>query len=128
MATDLPCILLVEDDHSFRAAIERLLRAADYHVVSYGDAEAMLESGAISGALCLIADVHLPGMTGFELHDRIVRVYGPLRTIFITAYDDAAARRHAQMRRGSSYLPKPFQGRALLTLVEKLLENDIPTH
>lgn len=113
-------VVLVEDDGGVRQAIGRILRGSGYQVDSYESAEALLdllEGAALwDSCRCLVCDVRLPGVSGFELHRRLSE-QGPMPPwIFITAHDDPAVHRQAE-RDGAAYLLKPFEGRALLELV-----------
>lgn len=117
-------VVLVEDDGGVRQAIERILRGSGYQVDAYESAEALLdllEGSALWGSCrCLVCDVRLPGVSGFELHRRLSE-QGPMPPwIFITAHDDPAVHRQAE-RDGAAYLLKPFEGRALLELVVRAM-------
>jgi FixJ family two-component response regulator len=98
-------------------AIRRLLDAAGFQVVTFASGEALLEGKAAASADCLILDVHLPGMSGFELQRRLKErgVHTPF--IFVTAHDNGAAREYAERAGAIAYLPKPFIGRMLLDKV-----------
>ena len=120
-------VLLVEDDAGVRQAMERILRGSGYQVDAFESAEALQEflHGATlrESCRCLICDVRLPGMCGFELHRRLAG-HGPMPPwIFITAHDEPAVRRQAE-RDGVGYLLKPFEGRALLALVAQTVHAD----
>lgn len=117
-------VVLVEDDGGVRQAVERVLRGSGYKVIAFESAEALqdlLEGAALwSTCRCLVCDVRLPGVSGFELHRRLSE-QGPVPPwIFITAHDDPAVRRQAE-RDGAAYLLKPFPGRALLALVARIV-------
>jgi FixJ family two-component response regulator len=112
-------VILVEDDDGLRQAVERLLVAAGYEVESFSSAEAFLDSPARSGVACLIADVRLPGMSGFELRERLVHEGSRPAVVYVTAHDDARARARAERDGALAFLLKPFEGRRLLDLVEQ---------
>ena len=114
-----PRIVVVEDDGSLRAAIERLLRASGYDVLVFGDAETLLATDAAAGAACLILDINLPRLSGLDLHDRLCSAGIRPPTIFITAHEHASDRYEARVLRASAYLPKPFPGRTLIDLVRR---------
>jgi FixJ family two-component response regulator len=118
-------ILLVEDDGGVREAIVRILRGSGYEVTAYESGEALLAQlgGAAldAGGECLVCDIRLPGLSGFELHRRLAEAGTMPPWIFITAHDDAAVRRRAEGLR-AGYLLKPFEGRALLALVAQALD------
>ena len=114
-------IIVVDDDAGMNLALRRLLNAAGFHAISFSSAEALLESKTVPQAACLILDVHLPGLSGFELQRRLQQD-GPTRpVIFITAYDDPASKAEAQGAGAAAYLTKPFSGRRLLTAITEAL-------
>jgi DNA-binding response OmpR family regulator len=95
------------------------LRGAPFRV-----GEAFLASPAPEVHACLILDIHLPGMSAFELVDRL-RAYAPPRpAIFITAQDEHRTRERAFGIAESAYLRKPFTGAALLEAVRLLLRRN----
>lgn len=115
-------VVLVEDDGGVRRAVGRILQGSGYKVDAYESAEALLDllqgSALRDSCCCLVCDVRLPGISGFELHRRLSE-QGPIPPwIFITAHDEPAVQRQAE-RDGAAYLLKPFEGRALLQLVAR---------
>ena len=66
-------IAVVDDDLSVRKALTRLMRAAGYQATAFESAEEFLASSESERSACLILDVHLPGMTGLELHANMVQ-------------------------------------------------------
>lgn len=116
-----PTIAIVEDDASCRRALERLLRASGFEAHPFASAEDFLASAAPESHACLILDVHLPGMSAFELVERLRAAAPPRPAVFITAQDERSARERASRMAGSAYLRKPFAGAALLEAVRSLL-------
>ena len=114
-------IIVVEDDMSMSQAIARLLRLAGHETLVFPSAEALLERGVPPNAGCVILDIHLPGLTGFELHQRLMLAASTTPVIFITAYDDAETQVQAQRAGAFAYLSKPFGGHRLLETVRKAL-------
>jgi FixJ family two-component response regulator len=104
-------------------AIERLLRAGGFAVATFTSAEAALEAGVAAASDCLILDVNLPGMSGFDLYRRLASAGEELPAIFITAHDEPAVREEAERLGASSYLPKPFSGRTLLDAVTRTVRS-----
>lgn len=117
-------VVLVEDDGGVRQAIGRILRGSGYQVDAYESAEALLdllEGAALwSSCRCLVCDVRLPGISGFELHRRLSEQGAMPPWIFVTAHDNPAVQRQAE-RDGAAYLLKPFEGRALLAMVARAM-------
>ena len=111
-------IVVVDDDEGVRKAFERVLTAAGFRAETFPSAETLLETDAASRASCLVLDVHLPGLSGFELRRALVHSGTPQApVIFITAHDDPAAREQAEALGAAAYLPKPFAGRTLVAAV-----------
>jgi signal transduction histidine kinase/ActR/RegA family two-component response regulator len=115
-------ILLVEDEASVRAAVERMLSRAGHRVLVAQDAtEALALSAALEGPIdLLVTDVVMPGLDGPALAERVREARPELRTLFISGY----SRDHA-IRSGPegthAFLPKPFSREALLAQVAELL-------
>ncbi len=96
---------IVDDDASVLRALRRLLGGAGFTVKAFESAEEFLGLQHPESIQCLLLDVHMPGLSGFELQERLTDAQIPI--IFITANDDAPTRERAQ-RGGVAYLPKPF--------------------
>lgn len=96
----------------------RLLRLADYDVIGFASGEAFLAS--LSGQklpACAILDIHMPGLSGFDVHARMRAAHPGIPVVFITASDDVALERSAQELGATRLLRKPFTGDALLEAV-----------
>lgn len=114
-------ILVVEDDRAMREALTRILSVAGFCTSGFPSAEALLESGLASEAACLVLDIHLPGISGFELHRRLMDRGLSAPVIFITGVDDEATREKAASAGADAYLAKPFPGRQLIDAVTAAL-------
>ena len=102
-------------------AIERLLRAAGFQAVLFPSAEELLQTDTVDSAACLVLDIHLPGLSGFELRQRLAASGHKPPVIFITAHDEASARDEAQRLGCIAYFRKPFEGNALLAAIRGAL-------
>jgi FixJ family two-component response regulator len=111
-------VLVAEDDDGMREAIESLLDAAGFESTTYASAEALLTGGAIDGALCIISDLKLPSMSGFELLAELRARGAQPPVIVITAHDAPGMRSEAQRLGAAGYIAKPFGGSALLAAIE----------
>jgi FixJ family two-component response regulator len=114
-------IAIIEDDASFRPALERLLHALGFEVHSFASAEEFSKNAMPKSHACLILDIHLPGMSGIDLIDHLAASGTPPPAIFITAQDDENLRQRASLIPNTAYLRKPFSGKSLLEAVCKLL-------
>ena len=70
---------------------------------------------------CLVVDIHLGRLSGFDLHERLTAAGLTIPTIFITAHDDAPTRERARRAGAIGYLRKPFDDKALIASVERAL-------
>lgn len=111
---DARCIVVVDDDESMRQALARILRLAGYKPLAYASAEALLAATVADKAACLILDVHLPILTGFELYERLNGMGITPPVIFISAYDEPENEDYAKSAGALAYFVKPFSGHALV--------------
>jgi FixJ family two-component response regulator len=110
-------VAVVDDDPGILRSLEYLLESADYAVLSFTSATELLESGSLPDIDCLISDIDMPGMDGFELL-RLVRVANPrLQTILITGYPDRLKRLPPLGETPPRLFTKPFQGPEMLAAV-----------
>ena len=114
-------IAIVDDDVSVRDAVSSLVRSLGHAVVAFERAEDFLTFDRRRRLRCVIADVRMPGMTGHELHARLVASGEPVPVILITAYPDEAARQRALRAGVLCYLAKPFSEDELLTCLGQVL-------
>ncbi|MBC7940248.1 MAG: response regulator [Chitinophagaceae bacterium] len=110
-------VVVVDDDPEMARAVSRLLKAAGFHSITFDSGEALLASGALAPAACLILDVHMPGMSGLELAERLQESGSRLPMIFITANDDPLLRERARRLDALGFLIKPFDSETLLSLI-----------
>ena len=113
-------IVVVEDDASMRHSIGRLLRASGFECVEYDSAEALLQSEDPQDWDCLVTDMHLPGMSGLDLVEKLRLQHPAMPAVFITAYDEAKRRERALGCHRAAYLTKPFEGTALPEVIRKV--------
>ena len=99
-------------------AMERILRLGGLAPVTFASAEEASGSHAVETAACLIIDLQLPGLNGFALRDRLAAAGVLAPVIFISAFDEPEARAQAA-HLGTTFLSKPFSGRALLEAIRK---------
>jgi FixJ family two-component response regulator len=112
---------IVDDDRSVREALASLVRSLGYGAMTFEGAEDLLKSKRRRRVSCLIADVQMPGMTGLELHNRLVTSGEPIPTILITAFPDERARERALADGAVGYLSKPFDENDLLACIRAAL-------
>ncbi len=108
-----PLVAIVDDDVSVRRALTRLLETAGLRIQSFASAVEFLERGLPAKPRCLVLDVHLGGMSGFELLECLQAQGQLVPTVLITAHDDPATRERAK-RCAAAYLRKPLDAPMLL--------------
>src|SRR4030095_5752350 len=81
-------ISIVDDDESFRDSMRRLLKSLGYPVAVFPSAGDFLASPKLATTACLVADVHMPALTGIELYKRLIERGHAIPTILVTAYPD----------------------------------------
>jgi len=112
-------IAVVDDDASLREALKGLLRSAGFRAEVFSSAEEFLRSGRLRGTACLILDVRMPGMSGVELQERLMRTDPAVPIVFISAHGDEEVRALALERGAVEFLQKPFSDEALLSAIAK---------
>jgi FixJ family two-component response regulator len=117
----LPVVGVIDDDVSLLRALQRLLCASGFHVKAFSSAEEFLAARNVASVGCLVLDVHLGGLSGFELHDRLVAAGRRIPVVFITAHDDSLTRERARRAGAIDYLRKPFNDELLIAGINRAL-------
>ena len=113
---------IVDDDESFRKAIERNLKHAGYEVATYASAEHLLDrlpSESMPG--CILLDVRIPGLSGPELQERLSELGSTLPIIFLTGYPDVRTTVRTIKAGAEDFLTKPVSSDQLLQAVERAI-------
>jgi FixJ family two-component response regulator len=110
--TELPIIAIVDDDASIRRSLHRVVRSAGYAVETFASAREFLEWLPRGRAACVVLDVHMAEMNGFELQERLA-----VPVVFITSHDDAATRARIAKSGAAGHLWKPFDEQAMLNAI-----------
>jgi FixJ family two-component response regulator len=113
---------VVDDDPSFRTALERLLRTAGYIVATYPSAEQLLNDlSDYSGLGCIVLDVRLPGLSGPGLQTRLNERGSTLPILFLTGYPDTRTTVNAIKAGAEDFLVKPINSDQLLRAIERAI-------
>lgn len=115
-------VAVIEDDESYRVAVQRLLKSAGFSVQSFASAEHFLSSGQQHETGCLITDIRMPGMSGLDLQAKLNADHCPIPTIFITAHGEEDMRLQAMRGGAVKFMVKPFDCAILLESVRVALE------
>jgi FixJ family two-component response regulator len=116
-----PTVAVVEDDPTLRRGLQRLLQATGITVATFGSAEDFLALEKTPPYRCLVLDIRLPLLSGFDLYDRLRASGISIPTIFITGHDDASTRERARTAGAAGYMPKPFDAQRLIDVIEATL-------
>ena len=115
-------IAIVDDDEALREAMKSLVRSLGYSVSTFGSAEEFLNSEQVSDTSCLITDLHMPGLSGLDLQDRLIARGHRFPIIFLTGYPDEDVRVRAMKAGAIAFLSKPFNADHLLGYLDKALK------
>jgi len=111
-------VAIVDDDASVRDALQGLMKSVGLPARTFASAEEFLESREQRRTGCLIADIHMPGMSGLELQATLNAADCRIPTIFITAHVDENMRRRALSAGAMEFVFKPFDDEALIASVQ----------
>lgn len=119
-------VSIVDDDPAFRDSMRRLLKSLGYPVMAFASATDFLCSAQLAATACLVADVHMPVITGIELHKHLMDAGHAIPTILITAYPDERDRMHARSLGVLCYLPKPLDESDLIGCLRSAVRHGQP--
>jgi FixJ family two-component response regulator len=120
---NISLISIVDDDDSLRGSLENLIRSAGFRAQGFSSAEAFLGSNKMQEAACLILDVRMPGVSGFELQRQLAAAGSHLPIIFISAHADDDPKTQALEVGAVAFLYKPFYEEELLNAIDAALKN-----
>ena len=113
---------VVDDDASFRTAIERRLKKAGYEVTTYPSAQALLDRLPRKSELgCILLDVRIPGLSGPELQGRLSEIGSILPIVFLTGYADVQTTVRAIKAGAEDVLTKPVSSEELLGAIRRAM-------
>ena len=118
---DRPAVFVVDDDHSVRRSLARLLRSAGYQAEGFASAADFLAHLPGDGPACVLVDVRMPDMSGFDLFRQLQQRCPALPVVFITGHGDTAMADRALKAGVSDFLVKPIDESLLLAAVEQAL-------
>jgi FixJ family two-component response regulator len=116
-------VYIVDDDKACGKSLVRLLKSVGYAVESFLSAQSFLDAVPVADKTgVLILDLRMPGMTGFDLQERMNELASRFNIIFITAEAQPGDRDHALKAGAMGFLQKPFQEEPLLELLGQAME------
>lgn len=114
-------VCVVDDDVSLRRALRRLITGAGFSVDTFESAEAFLSAQRDVDTACLVLDVNLGGLSGFELYERLAASGRSIPVIFITAYDSPSYQERAVAAGAVAYFKKPFDDEPLIEAIHRAM-------
>jgi FixJ family two-component response regulator len=117
-----PLVSVVDDDESVRESLPDFLRQFGFAAEAFQSAEAFLASNVVSKTSCLLLDIAMPGMSGPELQEELIRRRQEIPIVFITANGDSTVRPRLLARGAVECLSKPFSEVALLDALNAALQ------
>lgn len=121
---DPAIVHLVDDDSSFRTAMERLLRAAGYVTIAYESVSSFLSTFEGNAPGCILVDLRMPGQSGLDLQEMLLKSNKPIPIIFLTAYGNIPTTVRAMREGAIDFLTKPVKKEILFEAVERALARD----
>jgi FixJ family two-component response regulator len=118
---EAPVIAIVDDDESFREALERFLGTFAFRIRSFASGEEFLESGDLRSVAGLLLDVAMPGMSGLDVKREVWARGLRIPTVFVTAQADGEVRQDLVAAGAIAILPKPVDQQVLLRLVQGMV-------
>ncbi len=111
---EVPVVAIVDDDDSVRRSLLRVVQSAGYAAEGFASARAFLDWLPQGRAACLLLDVHMREMSGFDLQDRLA-----VPIIFITGHDDAKTRERIANSGAAGHLRKPYDEQTVLEAIRR---------
>lgn len=112
-----PLIAIVDDEESVRKALQRLVRSAGFAVETYASGAEFLESMQSHEPACVVLDLHMPEVNGFEVQHALSRAGMQVPVVIITGHDTPEARTRALGQGAKAYLRKPVDDLMLLAAI-----------
>jgi FixJ family two-component response regulator len=112
-----PLVIIVDDDSSVREALTDLILSAGYQSACFPSTRDLLESEALDRPGCLILDVRMPGVSGLDLQQQLVRNGNAKPVIFLTGHGDIPMSVQAMKTGAVDFLTKPVRDQTLLDAV-----------
>jgi FixJ family two-component response regulator len=117
-------VFVIDDDHSMREALGRLFQSVGLQVQLFSSALELQNSALPDVASCLVLDVRLPGLSGFDLQAELAKSNIRIPIVFITGHGDIPMSVRAMKAGAIDFLSKPFRDQDLLDAVNQALERD----
>ena len=125
MTATPPLVAVLDDEESMRTALRRLLQVRGYEVAAFSSSEELLAACDRQPVRCIILDLHMPGMNGFDVLEELASRPSSPPVIVITGHDQAGNAERAGRLGARAYLTKPVDSLPLLQLVADLVRGPL---
>ena len=117
--------MVIDDDRDVREALADVLQSVGLRVESFVSAREFLDSGRPDRAGCLVLDVRLPGQSGLDFHDDLIRTNVHLPVVFISGHADVPMSVRAMKAGAVEFLTKPVRHQDLLDAIQLAMQRDL---
>jgi len=124
MMTPSTRVAVVDDDASVRKALARLLSASSFETATYGSAQDFLKSLDTGRPACLVVDLHMPDLTGYELQRQLVRSGIHIPTVVITGQSEPGLRERCKSAGAAALLLKPLDASSLIGAINEAIRHE----
>lgn len=124
MTDQTPTIFIIDDDHSARRGLSRLIRTAGFNARAFASAQDFLASPRYNGPGCIVLDVQMPGLSGLDLQTELNKTKFNIPIIFISAHGDVPMTAQAMKDGALDFLTKPVDRDQLLSAIRSALARD----
>jgi FixJ family two-component response regulator len=124
MSEAQPVVVIIDDDPDIRDALQGLLETVDLQATLFATASEFLASKRPEGPCCIVVDVRLPGLSGLDFQQELVRENIPIPVIFITGHGDIPMSVRAMKAGAVEFLTKPLRDQDLLDAIQAALRRD----
>jgi len=119
-------IAVVDDEESVRKALQRLIRSAGFDVETFPSGAEFLTSMQHHEPACLVLDLHMPGVNGFDVQDELNQARVQIPVVVLTGHDTPNARTRVMNHGAAAYLCKPVDESLLMRAIHEALANRTP--
>jgi FixJ family two-component response regulator len=120
-------VLVVDDDHLIRDALEQLIKSVGLKAYTFSSAQEFLEKDLPDVPCCLISDIRMPGLSGLDLQDELAKNGLKIPVIFITGHGTVPTSVRAMKAGAVDFLQKPFEDQELLDAIHNAIEQNRQT-
>lgn len=121
-------VYIVDDDEALRDSLIWLLESTGLKSLAFDSAESFLTAYNARMNGCLVLDIRMPGMSGLELHEKLLSMHSTLPIIFITGHGDVPMAVSALKKGAIDFIEKPFNDQEMVKLIRTALEEDLRRH